>query len=173
MNIYLREMGTLTLLSHEDELKLARKMEEGKNRVQTAVLTTPLAIPALNEVVRGLDSNSDKICQVISGLTDNEPETLERESSDFLERVAQANTLHEERVSLLKHYLALGEQDPAREDFQKKIDEISQKISDLFQDKMICTECIKAIAFGLEELSKKFRKVFVEIMGKHVETSGG
>ncbi len=47
MNIYLREMGTLTLLSHEEELKLAKMMEEGKRRVQDVVLKTPLAIPAI------------------------------------------------------------------------------------------------------------------------------
>ena len=37
MNIYLREMGTLALLSHEEELKLAKMMEEGKLKVQGAV----------------------------------------------------------------------------------------------------------------------------------------
>ncbi len=55
MNIYLREMGTLTLLSHEEELKLAKLMEDGKRRVQDVVLKTPLAIPAIQEMVKGLD----------------------------------------------------------------------------------------------------------------------
>ena len=70
MNIYLREMGTLALLSHEEELKLARMMEEGKQRVQNAVLTTPLALPALLEIVRGMDQSPQKISQVIMGIPD-------------------------------------------------------------------------------------------------------
>ena len=74
MNIYLREMGTLTLLSHEEELKLAKMMEEGKRRVQDVVLKTPLAIPALLEVVKGLDSNDEKICQIISGVAEDNTE---------------------------------------------------------------------------------------------------
>ena len=43
-----------------------------------------------------------------------------------------------------------------------------QAIAQLFADKDICSDCIKAIAVGLEELSKRFRKVFVEVMGEHV-----
>ncbi|MCI5223819.1 MAG: hypothetical protein D3924_14390, partial [Candidatus Electrothrix sp. AR4] len=38
MNIYLREMGSLDLLSYEEEIKLAQKLEEGEARIQNAVL---------------------------------------------------------------------------------------------------------------------------------------
>ena len=55
MNIYLREMGTLALLSHEEELKLAKMMEEGKLKIQGSVLSTPLAIPAIIEISRDLE----------------------------------------------------------------------------------------------------------------------
>jgi RNA polymerase primary sigma factor len=61
MSIYLREMGTLTLLTHEEELELARMMEEGLLRVQNAVLSSPLAIPALQEVAAGLREDTIKI----------------------------------------------------------------------------------------------------------------
>jgi RNA polymerase primary sigma factor len=98
-------MGTLTLLSHEEELKLAKMMEEGKQRVQNAVLTAPLAIPALLEVVKGLGSNSDKIGQILSGITDNTPGTFKRESRDFLARVDQAVVLSAKRSELLAEYL--------------------------------------------------------------------
>jgi RNA polymerase primary sigma factor len=101
MNIYLREMGTLTLLSHVEELELARKMEEGKQRVQNAVLRTPLAIPVLVEVVKGLERNNNRICQVIAGLKDSTPATVARESKDFLAKVAQAEELDRERLAIL------------------------------------------------------------------------
>ncbi|MFN2344037.1 MAG: sigma-70 family RNA polymerase sigma factor, partial [Desulfonatronovibrio sp.] len=45
-------------------------------------------------------------------------------------------------------------------------------IAGLFAEQNICSECIKAIAVGLEELSKRFRKVFVEVMGEHVVKAG-
>ena len=38
MNIYLREMGDQHLLSHEEEMELARMVEEGETSIQHAVL---------------------------------------------------------------------------------------------------------------------------------------
>lgn len=168
MNIYLREMGTLTLLSHEEELKLAKMMEEGKRRVQDVVLKTPIAIPALLEVVKGLDSNNDKICQIISGITENTPSVVKKESKDFLLRVEKAIELDEAREKLLARYLKLDAKTLETENELLKIEKIGATIAGLFADTHICSECIKAIAVGLEELSKRFRKVFVEVIGEHV-----
>jgi RNA polymerase primary sigma factor len=168
MNIYLREMGTLTLLNHEEELKLAKLMEDGKRRVQDVVLKTPLAIPALVEVVKGLDRNVDKICQIISGITENTPSIMKKESKDFLLRVDQAVALDTTREERLAEYLKLDAKTPEAENELAEIEKIGGAIAGLFADKYICSDCIKAIAIGLEELSKRFRKVFVEVMGEHV-----
>lgn len=167
MNIYLREMGTLTLLSHEEELKLAKMMEEGKQRVQNAVLTAPLAIQALLVVVKGLDSNSEKICQILSGINDNETGTYTRESRDFLARVDQAVVLSRQRDELLTLYLQQKSETGEARRLAAEMEALGERIAGLFAEKLICVECIKAIADGLEELSKRFRKVFVEVINQH------
>jgi RNA polymerase primary sigma factor len=167
MNIYLREMGTLTLLNHEEELKLAKMMEVGKQRVQNAVLKAPLAIPALLEVVRGLDANSDRICQILGGILDNKPGTVKRESRDFLALVERAVDLNAKREGLLLAYLQLPEQTTEASAIFQEILKTGEEIAGLFAEKFICVECIKAMADGLEELSKRFRKVLVELMHQH------
>lgn len=168
MQIYLREMGTLTLLKHEEELKLAKMMEDGKQRVQDAVLKTPIAIPALVEVVKGLDKNDEKICQIISGISENTPKVVAKESKEFLSRVEQAIVLDASRQELLKKYLDEATDAAKVQATQVEIEAIGNAVAKLFQDKIICADCIKAIATGLEDLSKRFRKVFVEVMGEHV-----
>ncbi len=167
MNIYLREMGTLTLLNHEEELKLAKTMEAGKQRVQNAVLKVPLAIPALREVVRGLDTNSDRICQIIGGILDNKPDTVKEESRDFLARVEQAVTLNKKREGLLAMFLQLSDNTAEADALFQEILQTGEEIAGLFAEKYICVECIKAMADGLEELSKRFRKVLVELITQH------
>lgn len=173
MNIYLREMGTLTLLSHEEELKLARMIEEGKLRVQNAVLTAPIAIPALLEVVKGLESNHEKICQILNGLTDNESATCKRESKDFLARVDQALVLHGKRTELLAEYRQLNSESTEAGRLLAEIEAIGEGIASLFADKLICVECLKAMADGLEELSKRFRKVFVQVINQQSSGAAG
>jgi RNA polymerase primary sigma factor len=164
MNIYLREMGTLTLLSHEEELRLAKMMEDGKRKVQNAVLKTPLAITPLVEIVRGLPANIEKITQIISGITENNPAILRQESEDFLALVDQAKTLDQQRAELLARYRNLAEEDAAVPALLAEINALGERIAALFAEKMICAECIKAIATGLEDLSRRFRKVFVEVI---------
>jgi RNA polymerase primary sigma factor len=171
MNIYLREMGTLTLLSHEEELKLAKMMEDGKRKVQDVALKTPLAIPALLEIVKGLDKNHDKICQIISGITENTPSVTKKESKNFLLLVDKAVELNKSREEVLARYLKLDAKTPEAENERLEIERIGLAIAGLFADKNICSECIKAIAAGLEELSRRFRKIFVEVMGEYVAKS--
>lgn len=173
MNIYLREMGTLTLLKHEEELKLAKMMEDGKQIVQNAVLKTPIAIPALIEVIKGLEKNDEKICQIISGITENTPKVVARESKEFLARIEQAIILDADRQKLLVKYLAEAPDTSTSKAILREIEAVGDGIRALFYDKIICAECIKAIAAALEDLSKRFRKVFVEVMGEYVGGQSG
>jgi RNA polymerase primary sigma factor len=169
MNMYLREMGALTLLTHEEELVLARSMEAGKQQVQNTVLKVPLAIPALRELVRGLDDNNEKICQILGGVIDNKPSTLRSESLDFLTQVEKAISLNQKREGLLAAYLQLPEEEEQALTLYGDILQVGEEIALLFADKFICVECIKAMADGLHELSKRFRKVLVEVMQQQGE----
>jgi RNA polymerase primary sigma factor len=169
MNIYLLEMNTLALLTHEEEITLAKTMEEGKRRVQNAVLKTPLAIPALREVAGGLERNRDKICQILSGLTDNTPEIVERESGDFLILVERAAELDRSRRQIFDSQLDQLRGSSGLQQTLEATQVIGDAIAELFAEKIICADCLKAIGAGLEELSRKFRKVFVEVYARHAE----
>ena len=164
MNIYLREMGSLTLLSHEEELKLAKMMEEGKRRIQNAVFKTPLAIPALVEVSKDLEVSKENICNVVNGVSEDQPELIAREAKAFLENVEKATELDRMRDDLLKKYRTLAKDSLEAVDVHGKIIEMGGEIAELFQERIVCSECVNAVAAGLEDLSRRFRKVFVEMM---------
>ncbi|SHO46223.1 sigma-70 family RNA polymerase sigma factor [Desulfopila aestuarii] len=173
MNIYLREMGTLTLLSHDEELKLARMMEEGKQQVQNSTFQTLLAIPPLQELASDLQKNKGKICQVLMGVPDNDADMIVSESTWFVERVKQAENLDRKRVDLLRKLQTMGEDQAEVEHLYNEVIAIGEEIAGLFGGKVVCGECVNAIAAGLEELSKKFRRIFVEIMGAHKLAAAG
>ena len=167
MNIYLREMGTLTLLSHEEELKLARMMEEGKQQVQNCTFRTLLAIGPLQELARDVKENRGRVCQILMGVPDGDVEMINAESAWFLESVARAEALDRERAGLLAKLQKVDIDHPEEEKLYSEVASIGEQIATLFGSKVVCGECVNAIAAGLEELSKKFRKIFVEIMGAH------
>ncbi len=167
MNIYLREMGTLTLLSHEEELKLAKMMEEGKRRVQFAVFSTPLAIPALKQVAEELQSGDRKIHHVVGGVSDSQPGEMKLEQEDFLKCAKEAEKIDKKREGLCVELLKLEHGSKEAVVVCKKIIEAGRKIARLFNEKVICTPWVNAVASGLEELSRRNRQVFVEVMKEY------
>ncbi len=167
MNIYLREMGSLTLLSHEEELKLAKMMEEGKSRVQNAVLSTPLALPAIKEIAQELKTGRRKIYDIIMGISDSQINEINKENKDFLEKVEKALKLDEEREFLRKEFYSLEDGSEQADQIYQRIIALGETISGLFQDKLLCASCINTVASGLEELSQRFRQVLVDVMQEY------
>jgi RNA polymerase primary sigma factor len=163
MNIYLREMGSLTLLSHKEELKLAQMMEEGKFRIQNAVLSTQLALPVLQELVTEVLEGSTPIQQVLHGMSEDQPAEIERETKWLSECFSQALELDKQRTLLLGELAAAGSGEHY-EELRSRIIALGGEISLLFGRRLIGQECINSIATAIEELSKRFRQVLVEMM---------
>ncbi|MDR3629706.1 MAG: sigma-70 family RNA polymerase sigma factor [Desulfocapsaceae bacterium] len=173
MNIYLREMGALTLLSHDEELKLAKMMEEGKRRVQDAVLSTPLAMPAIREIATELKEGRRKIYDVIMGIPDGMTEVIKEEHADFLGRVEKALQLDASREALRKELFSQEDGSAEADPVYQKITAAGKDIARLFQDKMLCASCVNTVASGLEELSQRFRQILVDVMQEYTLAVNG
>ncbi len=167
MSIYLREMGTLTLLKHEEELELARMMEEGLLRIQNAVLSTPLAVPALKEVARELREDQIKIFNVVRGIQDTQSAVIQKETAAFLEKVDKALSLDLKRKGLQEDFVAAMDDPPKANKIEKKMQAIGKEVAALFSDRVVCTRCINGVGANLKELAKRFRRLRVEVLASH------
>ena len=165
MNIYLREMGSLSLLNHEEELELSRLMEEGKFQLQAVVLTTPLAITVLTEIAQLLNDGKLKISQVIDNI-DNEKNGAQ-EKKRFLASVDKAVELDAEREKLRLKTKDMQDDSSQHMKMYKKIDEIGHAIAKLFQGQLINSRYSAAIVAGLEDLARRFRQVRVTAIRDH------
>jgi len=164
MSIYLREMGTLTLLTHEEEIELARMMEEGLLRVQNTVLATPLAIAALEEIGNELRDDNIKIFNIIRGIQDTQSAVVDKEKKRFLGRIDKALALEEKRSLLQKKLTACLEDQEKSEKLSNQMSSIGVDIAKLFSDRIVCTRCVNGVASNLKDLSKRFRRIRVEVV---------
>jgi RNA polymerase primary sigma factor len=162
MNIYLREMGNLALLSHDEEIQLARMIEDGETRVQNAILRLTMGISALNDLENGLLSGKMRIGTVLKGLSDNDENALSVIREEFLACIKRANELDADRLALykeLKHVAGVANEEDR---LVREILDIGLEISGLFKDYRLCSKGIFSVADGVMELGLKFKKVRVK-----------
>ncbi|TMO44731.1 RNA polymerase sigma factor RpoD [Pseudoalteromonas ruthenica] len=76
VRMYMREMGTVELLTREGEIDIAKRIEEGINQVQISVAEYPEAISHLLEQWDMFEAEEIRLSDIITGFFDpNEDET--------------------------------------------------------------------------------------------------
>ena len=94
VRMYMREMGTVELLTREGELKIAKRIEEGLNHVLSAISAYPDTVASVLEMFDKVKSEEMRLTDIINGFIDpNEPDEIAKpvtpanlnEDSDKLE----------------------------------------------------------------------------------------
>jgi len=70
VRMYMREMGTVELLTREGELKIAKRIEDGLNQVLSALSVYPRTIEKLLEIFTLVETDEIRLSDVMSGFTD-------------------------------------------------------------------------------------------------------
>src|SRR5499425_3352880 len=65
VRMYLREMGTVSLLSREGEVEIAKKIEQGENQVLNEVLSSPLALSYVLDLGEKLSHHEMRVREII------------------------------------------------------------------------------------------------------------
>ncbi|WP_369925977.1 RNA polymerase sigma factor RpoD [Xanthomonas sp. NCPPB 2632] len=72
VRMYMREMGTVELLTREGEIAIAKRIEEGLSQVQTALASFPLTIQLLLEEYDQHVEGKRRLSEILAGFADLE-----------------------------------------------------------------------------------------------------
>ena len=70
VRMYMREMGTVDLLTREDEISIAKRIEEGIDEVQTSIVAYPEALSDLIEQYAQVEKGNVRLADLITGFVD-------------------------------------------------------------------------------------------------------
>ena len=90
VRMYMREMGTVELLTREGELQIAKRIEEGLNQVLTSLSVYPRSIEKLIEIFDRVEREETRLTDVITGFNDADAE--EPPAPVLLEPVVEEET---------------------------------------------------------------------------------
>ncbi|HIP52469.1 MAG TPA: sigma-70 family RNA polymerase sigma factor, partial [Chromatiales bacterium] len=145
VRMYMREMGTVELLTREGELRIAKRIEEGLNQVAAALATYPSTIEKLLGKFDKMEAGETRLTDIINGFVDpNETDEVKKpvinnasasSDKDEEEEVVDTGPDPEEAAkriaALRKHYKTLvnaltrhGKDDPKTQKAAAKVAEI-------------------------------------------------
>lgn len=84
VRMYLRKMGSVSLLTREGEVEIARKIEKGEREIVRAILMSPIGTFEIINLGRRLDEGRIKVKSIFRGLEDEDTQYDERE---YIEKI--------------------------------------------------------------------------------------
>ncbi len=108
VRMYLREMGTVPLLTREGEVEIAKRIERGKNAMLRAISRTNMAAQEVARLGERLGAREigvrDAVVFIEEEVTE---EKLEAKIKETLRLIGKANQAHEDYLSYRKHFVKL------------------------------------------------------------------
>ncbi|HET6414360.1 MAG TPA: RNA polymerase sigma factor RpoD [Anaeromyxobacter sp.] len=96
VRMYLRKMGSVSLLTREGEVEIAKRIEEGEKEVLAAVLSSSIAIREIAELGERLRKGKIRVREIVKDAGDEQNGEAEGEEEEELEEVAEPPEAPEE-----------------------------------------------------------------------------
>ena len=75
VRMYMREMGSVDLLTREGEIEIAKRIEEGLRHMVQAISSCPLTVQQILDMATQVEKDELRIDELIDGFVEIEPET--------------------------------------------------------------------------------------------------
>jgi RNA polymerase primary sigma factor len=162
VRMYLTQMGEIPLLSREDELRLAKRIEITRKRFRTKVLESPLAVSEAIQILEDVKNGElafDRTLKADSAIDVSKFEVLDRLPL-VIDRIRQTVFDSHECYERLVHGRISVKQ---RARMKRRLRENQRKCVVLLEEMNIQSKKIKPMMEKLESLARKMEEVFREV----------
>ncbi|MFL6587566.1 MAG: RNA polymerase sigma factor RpoD [Luteimonas sp.] len=129
VRMYMREMGTVELLTREGEIAIAKRIEEGLNQMMASVASFPWSVQLLLEEYELHKGGKKRLAEVVAGFNDQlleelaaEEEAASGNAPAVVEAEEEAETDEEESVDSSDEEESTGPTGPDPEEVLRRMD---------------------------------------------------
>lgn len=164
VRMYLREMGSVSLLTREGEVEIAKRIEDGERDVAGVILNTPITVKevlSLGERLRKFQINPSEVSKEV------EEEELEEDEEDVQKirilEVIDAIAAQDQLLTEITEAVAAAKSAPKKKELEKKYREAKDHQADLLKSLRLKDRHTNKVAERLKELSGKVDKLQTEL----------
>ncbi|MBW1838431.1 MAG: RNA polymerase sigma factor RpoD [Deltaproteobacteria bacterium] len=185
VRMYLKEMGSVSLLNRDEEVEIAKRVEEGEKEIACVVLNAPLIVKEVLTIGEKLKDDKISVREVVGNLdeeeTDIDEELYIKEVLSLIEKIKRSE---QKKLELQKKSTQKNLSEAKKRELTKKFDQKSKRTLDLLQqinlnnvqiEKVVhklkhflerleraeeeITQCVEKTNIPLEDLKKAFRRL--------------
>ncbi len=148
VRMYLREMGSIKLLTREGEVKIAKKIEKGQHEMLDILLRSELIVIYLFDLAKKLKNGKARARDIVSGI-DEDDQVIEEESQaaeQVLTKLRAAKKIFDERLKQLKKLETTKD--------EKKLIEINKEIEEASYEML---QVLRSVNFNTKQIDTMFR----------------
>jgi RNA polymerase primary sigma factor len=180
VRMYMREMGTVELLTREGEIRIAKRIEEGLEQVRNALSRFPTTINILLKSYEAASAGEGRIMDLVTGFIDPDEDTTtiqapgrkddDNESKppdgpdleELADRMKKIDRLQKAAIKAMDQH---GSRDP-------KATRARDKVTDEFMQLKLAPKMFEALVGSLRDTIKHIREQERAIMHICVRTAG-
>jgi RNA polymerase primary sigma factor len=164
VRMYLREMGSVSLLTREGEVEIAKRIEDGDRDVASVILNTPITVKEVISLGERLRKGQVTPAEISKEVEDEELEEDEEDvnKTRLLGLIDEIRD-HDARIDELHAELESGAFPPEEsEPRTAELTEVKGKIAEMVKSLRLKDRHVEIIALRLKELSHRVEKLMVE-----------
>ncbi|MFP5518258.1 MAG: RNA polymerase sigma factor RpoD [Bdellovibrionia bacterium] len=129
VRLYLRKMGSVSLLTREGEVEIARRIEKGEREIVRAILLSPLGTYEIIQLGKRLDEGRIKVKSIFRGLEDEDTQYDEKEYIDKIHELIGKVTEYQTAAHKMFEVLRKEDTTPAaRESNMKELVKLNDQL---------------------------------------------
>jgi len=165
VRMYLRKMGSVSLLTREGEVEIAKRIEDGERRVLTVVLNSSVAIEEILQLGDKLRKQKIRVKEVVKDADEEDAEFDEQWHIDRVCKVIdKVRRLWKEQEKYLEKLGAKAVSEATRKRHKKAAGDITQQILDALQEMRLNKKQIDKIVLKLKDLVERIEQANREII---------